>query len=155
MINQDELMAWAKRRANQDVVIETVDNDSDKLATLLNDNLPHLVALPIGQNQNLALWRDFVGETNTNIYYDFDEATAYVYFNVMSVATADLLDASESISKLLETTDFTQKSLAEELGVNEMTISRNKSRRRSEHYDARLDLNLRIHRLLQRAHRRF
>lgn len=155
MINQDELKAWAKRRANQDVVIETVDNDSDQLATLLNDNLPHLVALPIGQDQNLALWRDFVGETNTNIYYDFDEATAYVYFNVMSVATADLLDASESISKLLETTDFTQKSLAEELGVNEMTISRNKSRRRSEHYDARLDLNLRIHRLLQRAHRRF
>lgn len=155
MINQDELKAWAKRRANQDVVIETVDNDSDQLATLLNDNLPHLVALPIGQNQNLALWRDFVGETNTNIYYDFDEATAYVYFNVTSVATADLLDASESISKLLETTDFTQKSLAEELGVNEMTISRNKSRRRSEHYDARLDLNLRIHRLLQRAHRRF
>ena len=155
MINQDELKAWAKRRANQDVVIETVDNDSDQLATLLNDNLPHLVALPIEQDQNLALWRDFVGETNTNIYYDFDEATAYVYFNVMSVATADLLDASESISKLLETTDFTQKSLAEELGVNEMTISRNKSRRRSEHYDARLDLNLRIHRLLQRAHRRF
>lgn len=155
MINQDELKAWAKRRANQDVVIETVDNDSDQLATLLNDNLPHLVALTIGQDQNLALWRDFVGETNTNIYYDFDEATAYVYFNVTSVATADLLDASESISKLLETTDFTQKSLAEELGVNEMTISRNKSRRRSEHYDARLDLNLRIHRLLQRAHRRF
>ena len=155
MINRDELMAWAKRRANQDVVIETVDNDSDQLATLLNDNLPHLVALPIGQDQNLALWRDFVGETNTNIYYDFDEATAYVYFNVMSVATADLLDASESISKLLETTDFTQKSLAEELGVNEMTISRNKSRRRSEHYDARLDLNLRIHSLLQRANRRF
>lgn len=155
MINQDELKVWAKRRANQDVVIETVDNDSDQLATLLNDNLPHLVALPIGQDQNLALWRDFVGETNTNIYYDFDEATAYVYFNVTSVATADLLDASESISKLLETTDFTQKSLAEELGVNEMTISRNKSRRRSEHYDARLDLNLRIHRLLQRAHRRF
>lgn len=155
MINQDELKAWAKRRANQDVVIETVDNDSDQLATLLNDNLPHLVALPIGQDQNLALWRDFVGETNTNIYYDFDEATAYVCFNVTSVATADLLDASESISKLLETTDFTQKSLAEELGVNEMTISRNKSRRRSEHYDARLDLNLRIHRLLQRAHRRF
>lgn len=155
MINQDEMKAWAKRRANQDVVIETVDNDSDQLATLLNDNLPHLVALPIGQDQNLALWRDFVGETNTNIYYDFDEATAYVYFNVTSVATADLLDASESISKLLETTDFTQKSLAEELGVNEMTISRNKSRRRSEHYDARLDLNLRIHRLLQRAHRRF
>lgn len=154
MTNQDELMAWAKRRASNPVV-ETVDNDADQLATLLNDNLPHLVELPIGKAQNLALWRDYVGATSSNIYFDYDAEVAYVYFNVTSIATADLMDASESISKLLGTGAFTQKSLAEELGVNEMTISRTKSRRRSEHYDSRLNLNLRINQLLERAQRRF
>jgi hypothetical protein len=153
-MNSEELATWTKNRTETELSVETVDNNADKLVDVIRDRLPHLIALPIGEEQNLDLWRDYVGATNSNIFYDYDNAIAYVLFNVNSIAVADMVDASVGIIRLLSTGAFTQKSLSEELGVNEMAISRIKARR-NKPYDARLDLNLRVNALLARVNKRY
>ena len=146
-MNKSEFKKWNQsRNGGRRLRIEKAQT-KDELAKILADNRHHLVAIPFGKDMDMAMWSEYVGANNANIYFDYEEHTAYVFFNIETIATADMVDAGQAIIDLLQQ-GYTQKTLAEALGVNEMTISRVKGRR-NEHYDTRLQLNLRANKLLR------
>lgn len=139
----NDTIAWVRETAGIDAPIYEA-SDGEDLKRVIDKNNGQSFAVVVPSRTESKWWAELVGATHEHIAFlqgrpkGSSVGLAVVLYNTAK-ASQEIPDATVTVPKLLEM-GYTGKSLADELGVGEMTISRANTRR-NHYYDERLLLN--------------